>query len=223
MNYESVALLSETDGCELINIDVEIDNEYNNDKQTSLSAELLPAFGLFEFNGLVQQKNVVLSWKTKSELYKPHFVIERSIDGINFKKVGFIMSCVNSLRYTFEFVDASILKQGAQLICYRLKQGHYFEEYMGSVSIGMNMKQNSVLFYLNNITNEIILNLSLKKSAIVAINILDKEGFLIKQNIRSLMAGYTSFPTCVKDLLPGKYSLEIKGGEINELKEFVIE
>ncbi len=59
---------------------------------------------LLDFEGLLQQQNIVLYWTTTSEDNTKRFGIERSYDGITFQNIGYVDAAGNStttLRYTF--------------------------------------------------------------------------------------------------------------------------
>lgn len=67
------------------------------------SCETLP-IELIEFNVEKQSGNVELNWSTASELNNDYFVIEKSVDGIDFKAIGTVDGSGNSnqlLHYSF--------------------------------------------------------------------------------------------------------------------------
>src|SRR6185369_8464690 len=69
----------------------------------SISGNPLPV-KLISFTAKVSDNNAVLNWITATEKNNDHFNIERSIDGINFIKVGEVKGAGNStgiLKYNF--------------------------------------------------------------------------------------------------------------------------
>lgn len=75
---------------------------------------------LSQFYSNVHETKIELRWKTETEMNNEGFHIERSIDGINFKSLGFVRGQGNSNQtYEYDFVDERPLK-GVNY--YRLKQ-----------------------------------------------------------------------------------------------------
>ena len=75
---------------------------------------------LIDFTGRLQRNSVVLDWKTSFELNSKGFDIERSYDGQNFEKVGYVGAAGNSnLTAYYQFIDKSIAQENNY---YRLKQ-----------------------------------------------------------------------------------------------------
>jgi hypothetical protein len=77
---------------------------------------------LISFNASVEEQNVVLHWKTASEINNRGFEIERSTDGRSFEKIGFVKGAdkSNALR-KYNLTDANALATESVLY-YRLKQ-----------------------------------------------------------------------------------------------------
>ncbi len=74
---------------------------------------------LLHFNGVLDNGNVNLSWGTASERNNDYFVIEKSLDGINFNAIGEVKGAGNSATqqlYAFEDMNYKVLAY------YRLKQ-----------------------------------------------------------------------------------------------------
>ena len=75
---------------------------------------------LIDFTGRLQKNSVALDWKTSFELNSKGFDIERSYDGQNFEKVGYVTAAGNSnLTLNYQFIDKSIAQESNY---YRLKQ-----------------------------------------------------------------------------------------------------
>ena len=76
---------------------------------------------LISFEAKAAAKNIVLNWSTVAEINNKGFVIERSINGIDFEKIGWLegrlnSSTVNNYQYNDNFVQPGVL------YFYRLKQ-----------------------------------------------------------------------------------------------------
>ncbi len=61
---------------------------------------------LTDFKGLLNNQQVVLNWKTSTEINSSHFDVQRSLDGINFEKIGSVPAHGNSSAVnTYELTD----------------------------------------------------------------------------------------------------------------------
>jgi hypothetical protein len=60
-----------------------------------LSLPVVPVT-LIEFKGTLQDKNILLQWTTSAEYNNKHFELEKSLDGINFRKIVTIPASGNS-------------------------------------------------------------------------------------------------------------------------------
>lgn len=79
---------------------------------------------LLSFKGQESSNIVLLTWATASEINNDHFVVERSIDNVNFTAIGSVKGAGNSSRLsTYNFIDAEAPALAAQsAFYYRLKQ-----------------------------------------------------------------------------------------------------
>ncbi|MBP7477457.1 MAG: T9SS type A sorting domain-containing protein, partial [Chitinophagales bacterium] len=93
------------------------------------TSALLPV-ELLSFKGHWSEDDAILTWVTASERNSDRFEVERSVDGINFTKVGTVKSNGNStevLTYMFNDADAGQAKVDGYY--YRLKQIDYNGEF----------------------------------------------------------------------------------------------
>ena len=87
---------------------------------TCASCTSLPVEMRF-FKGEIRQKKALLLWATATESNNRGFEIEKSTDGINFFKIGWVDGQGNSMRpVDYSFEDKSL--QANQICYYRLKQ-----------------------------------------------------------------------------------------------------
>ena len=76
---------------------------------------------LISFEAKAALKNIVLNWSTAAEINNKGFVIERSINGIDFEKIGWVEGRVNSSTVnTYQYHDNFV--QPGVLYFYRLRQ-----------------------------------------------------------------------------------------------------
>lgn len=74
---------------------------------------------MVDFTLLNEKAQVALSWKTENEVNTSHFVIERSVDGINYESIGLVAAFNNTIAGSYSFADQAP-KTGTSY--YRLKQ-----------------------------------------------------------------------------------------------------
>lgn len=75
---------------------------------------------LADFSGQLEGNAVNLSWTTASELNNSHFIIEKSMDMVNFEQIGTVAGSGNSLEnVTYNFTDNN---PAAGTVYYRLTQ-----------------------------------------------------------------------------------------------------
>jgi len=79
---------------------------------------------LTTFNGKLVNADAILNWNTASEINSNSFVVERSIDGVNFEGLGKVKAAGNSSSlksYKFADVNALALVNKFSVVYYRLK------------------------------------------------------------------------------------------------------
>ncbi len=153
---------------------------------------------LADFNAKRANGNIFLNWVTFSEINNKGFEVQRSIDGITWKTLGFVEGHGTSRdRINYEFVD----KNPENLNYYRLKQMDYDggSTYSNIISIVFS-KNNSITLYpnpTNNIVNIAGLNTESEYT------IYNKSGMVIQK-------GITNKNIDIKDFKTGLYYLKIK-------------
>jgi hypothetical protein len=75
------------------------------------------------FNGTVEYSSNSLNWATAAEHNSSHFIIERSLDGVNYGEIGEVKSSNNSTGFEYHFNDNSIEIKNNYY--YRIKQVDY--------------------------------------------------------------------------------------------------
>lgn len=81
--------------------------------------DVLP-ISLTAFTGYERDETAVLSWETANEFNNNGFDVEKSYDGVNFKKISFVKGAGNSTqKVSYDYKDRTLL---ADIQYYRLKQ-----------------------------------------------------------------------------------------------------
>ena len=87
----------------------------------SYSTWLLHPFTYLNFDAKMNNGQVYLSWTTTFESNSSRFEIERSLNGLNFEKIGSVKAAINSsVKTSYQFVDDKAPVSGRKLF-YRLK------------------------------------------------------------------------------------------------------
>jgi Secretion system C-terminal sorting domain/Reeler domain len=179
---------------------------------TNLSVTAAPVpITLLSFTGKAENDAVQLQWQTAQEINNDYFIVEHSIDGINFSKTVKLLSKGNtSIGNIYSYSD----KQAVQGInFYRLKQvdvdGSY--TYSNIVLVKNNAKKIAIL--VNPVANEIVLtNVNIEsKCSYKIVNVAGKiiaNAVLISNKIN------------VSKLISGNYFLQIvdKNNSITTIK-----
>ena len=156
-----------------------------------------------------------LKWTTAQEENNSGFELERSIDGINFSKIGFVVGNGTTQNINnYQFIDQELISLNQPIVYYRLKQIDYNNkfEYSPIVRILNSKKPNEVgiLITQNNITlNSSILTVN-------NISLFDIQGRIIGQ---AKEQNSISIPVNVNGILI--MSAQMSDGSIINKKYFI--
>jgi hypothetical protein len=127
---------------------------------------------LVNFSGVAKQHTTVLNWKTASESNNQAFIVERSINGIEYMPIGQVQgNGTSNVGHAYTFTDEKPL---SGINYYRLRQ----VDTDGKATISTSI---AVLFATNNliVTNTLvhdILNISVDRTLPITIHILNVSG-----------------------------------------------
>jgi G8 domain len=160
------------------------------------------------FTGRRQNENNQLSWKLNCENGSDYFEIERSDDGINFKKIGTV-TITNGCSAAFDFNDKSSLR-GKNY--YRLKlmnvngRGSY-----SNIILLLNQKDGIELVGLfpNIVKTTAVLNISSANTGRLDIKVLDPLGRVMQQLNPSLISGLNQIDLSFNTLAAGVYFVKV--------------
>jgi hypothetical protein len=116
------------------------------------SASALPVT-LTEFKGVINNKQVVLTWKTSGEINSSHFDVQRSLDAFNFENLGTVTAHGNSsVVNNYQLIDKNPAVGNNY---YRLKSvdldGKY--NYSQVIKVNINNKANGLITIMPNPTH----------------------------------------------------------------------
>jgi Secretion system C-terminal sorting domain len=196
-------------------------NNSNNTPSAGLIVTTALPVSISKFSGRSDDcSKATLSWTTESEVNNNGFVIERSLDGRSFEKIGFVESMHNSTKsndYTFEDIDYTI----NGIYYYRLVAVDYDGSSMISdiekikricdTNVDLSIYPNPTAEKLNIKFHGFDLSEQL-------VSIMDGSGKLIR---KAMLNTSKVNELLVKDLSPGVYNLKVEKEGQEILKRFI--
>jgi hypothetical protein len=114
---------------------------------------------MLSFTGEVVNADVLLKWSTAMEINSDYFIVEKSIDGINFNEIGRVAAAGNS----DQILDYRMLdpKVEAGVIYYRLVQYDYdgASEVFGPIAVSTNGSIGNIITFPNPTVNTVSVTL----------------------------------------------------------------
>jgi hypothetical protein len=170
---------------------------------------------LISFNAEYMSHEIDLHWNPGKGKIFTHFIVERSLDGNSFEKVGEVnASDKNSSQdYSFaDYVKPSVARKND--LYYRLKQTdeNNTSAYSKVLIVRMyNTKSVTAVSVTPDPTvNDILVNVQLKENSFVAMTVKNKDGDLIMKKTAHAENGANSFSLDgTSKLQPGTYQLEV--------------
>jgi hypothetical protein len=172
-----------------------------------------------------QGNDVIVSWNTVTEINNKGFEVERSLDGKNFKFVGFVKGAGNSNKsQTYRLNDVNAFQlNNATVLYFRLKQIDFDGKFTYSkiVSVNDNKESSNVVsVYPNPFTSDFNIQINTQQQGIVNIEIISIHGSLIATLTKEIKNGINIVPiTENNSLKTGIYFVKTNiNGEIKTIK-----
>jgi hypothetical protein len=178
---------------------------------------------LLEFNGSIINNTAILNWKTSNEINTQEFIIERSIDGMNYSSIGTEISFNTPGVHFYNFTDTSIGAVGTGVVFYRLNQKDIDGRSSYSKIVVLQLKNNKslVILYPNPSQSQINILLHLSRADKIKWQITDMSGRTIKQDEKQLFDESNNFSINISNLAPGIYHFSVRGNTLNSHLQFV--
>jgi photosystem II stability/assembly factor-like uncharacterized protein len=164
---------------------------------------------LLNFDGLLQQKNILLEWTTSSEFNSSHFDLEKSFDGINFRKIATKPASGNSSSLEhYNYLDR---EPPSEMNYYRLKMvdenGHAV---YSDIKLIRNAGISQNIYILGNpFSDKISFRFAKIPQTAVKIKLVNMEGkILLTSEYQKLLQQQFTINSLM--LLPGNYVLQIE-------------
>lgn len=179
---------------------------------------------LNEFSATLNNKKVNLNWVTGKEKALSHFVIERSVNGIDYSDAGIVIANGNSnVKIDYNFADA-INTKASGVIYYRLKMvdqdGRFQHSPVRLIRIGEEKQNVTVAAYPNPVTSELRITIPTSwQNKTISFDLYNANGQLVK-HIVSGKASQTEVLN-VNELMSGAYIMKVVNGTETAVQKIV--
>lgn len=180
----------------------------------TLPIELLTFTGTLENNA-----STLLKWKTENEINSSHFIVETSIDAINYKNIGTVAASGNSNTVlSYSFTDNDVATQNALVVYYRLKMvdkdGAY--KYSNVIAITLADITGRITIIPNPVVNDARISLAAPQDGRITYKIIDNAGRnILQQSVQVKKGSVNTYIVEMKNLSSGIYYLHVSGAGIN--------
>jgi glucose/arabinose dehydrogenase len=187
------------------------------------SSATLP-FDLFSFSGKAVADNSKLEWVVNNEVDVLSYTVERSLDNINFEKIGTVdAKNIPATNLTYNYIDFNAGKLASK-VYYRVHSNEVngAKKYTNIIDVSFGTLQN---VYVNVFPNPIVEKTTITIDAIAdetaQMNVIDNTGRTIQTIAVNLVKGKNSFQLDLTNYKAGVYYLDINGKSINEKVKLV--
>ncbi len=171
---------------------------------------------LIDFAGSYFNKTINLKWLTETEENVSHYILEKSINQLNFMPIGSIGATNGTGRNNYDYTDNNLIER---INYYRLKMVDMDGSFTYSKIVAVAApEQFSINIYPNPFSEELMISLPENPSA-TAIIIRDAKGSLVKRVYLKTGTSATSIST--SDLPAGVYSVSVTGHKVKYSKLFI--
>ena len=174
---------------------------------------------LLEFTATANNNNAILNWTTASEINNAGFEIMRSLNGVDFLKIGFVQGSGNSNEIkNYKFVDESPNGNNGGVIYYKLKQIDFDGKFVFSniqYLVFNGSMNNEIIIWPNPSSGNLNINCGdLKINMIRIIDISGKTVFIKENDIFKNID--------INFLSKGLYLIELSDGQAIYRKKFLL-
>ncbi len=178
------------------------------------------------FTGKASKNDAALTWTLANEHNNDYFVIERSIDGVNFVKVGQVASYGETNNtVTYEYLDINAIALGSE-IYYRIRQvdfnGASSNSQIAPVKFISNPQSTVINVWPNPATQNIAItykNISINEN--VSIKVYDISGKLVMQSAFVTSQTNGTAHMAIDNLPYGVYTLRLESASVNTVLRVV--
>ena len=184
---------------------------------------ILPTAGLEADAKLKNNTTAAVTWKTTTEYNTAHFIVERSIDGLNYTGIKTMQAAGNSnTQKNYAYYDDISMLQLQKYIYYRVK----LVDNDGTIkdSNVSNIKLNSssdIQVWPNPFVSSLSVTINSKETATSAVSLFDVQGRLVRSGTMKLSPGLNKLEIDNLENLPaGIYNLRVINQQV--VKNFML-
>jgi len=193
-------------------------------KSLNTSQEFSLPLVLTEFSATLNNKTVGLNWITGKEKSLNYFVIERSVNGVDYKEIGVVVASGGSnVKTTYNFSD-EINNKATGIVYYRLKmvdfEGRSQRSQVRMIRVGEEKDNLRLDTYPNPVTSELRITLPVAwQNATVSFDLYTSNGLMVKH----MVAGKSNQTEIlnVNDLRTGVYIIKVSNGTETAVQRIV--
>ncbi|MEM1324377.1 MAG: T9SS type A sorting domain-containing protein [Bacteroidota bacterium] len=181
---------------------------------------------LISFSATPEPQAVALQWKTASEINNSGFEVERSTDGVNFYKIGWVEGEGKSNReVTYKYVDQEAMSNTTYY--YRLRQvdfdGKY--EYSNVETVEINDKNINIRLFPNPslVSESVQLRINADSDISGQVELFDMSGRLVQSTTLGVQKGENAFELTTKELSSGTYIVKMQLGDVVKYEKLMLE
>ena len=183
---------------------------------------------LLSFSADTKDNDIILNWKTATEINNDYFTVERSTDCKTFDALEKINGAGNSnMILKYDYIDKNVKEViNTNKVYYRLKQTDFDGKftYSGIVAISLTNEESTPFELLsaspNPFINDIYLNISSTVEGSAVVKFFSTNGKLIKDNQINIQTGVNSVK--LNDIYGLKKGIYLIRVEMNEIKSKII-
>jgi hypothetical protein len=170
---------------------------------------------LISFTAQLKDESVTLDWISEMQVNTSHFVVQRSVDGVDYDDDAIVFTQENSaVQKDYQFSD-NINTIKAMLIYYRLKivdlDGKYAYSKTVVVRLGADQLQTAVLIYPNPVVNELRITIPNEwQNKTIVYTLYNSSGSLMRQRTEENAGQTETMP--IADLPAGLYLVNVING-----------
>ncbi|MEM9885042.1 MAG: T9SS type A sorting domain-containing protein [Bacteroidota bacterium] len=180
---------------------------------------------LVTFEAKAEEEKVMLKWKTASEIDNSGFEVERSTDGVNFYKIGWVEGEGKSNReVTYKYVDQEA--RANTTYYYRLRQvdfdGKY--EYSNVETAEISDKNINIRLFPNPslVSQQVQLQINADSDINGRAEVFDMSGRLVQSLIIATQKGENNLTLATTDLVSGTYVVKVVLGDVVKYEKLML-
>jgi hypothetical protein len=173
---------------------------------------VLPATGL-SAKATLNNKTAQIQWQTETEVNTNNFIVERSLDGIDYSEISTVKAIGNSLvKSEYQYPD-NLSSVTQKTIYYRIKQIDIDGKIAYSNIVPLKLVASlKIDVWPNPVVNNVTISINSPSKDLVTLSLYDMNGRLVKTSQQSLATGNNQLQVNGFDVLPsGVYTLQLAG------------